>query len=359
MSEIHKTKQRLETELKRIDRLKSESDKKLILKVRDESFANGLSNNRVLFYLIRLRKLSEWTKKDLKDLNKDEIKALVAKIERKNYSERTKKGYKTAIKKFYQILEGYEWNSRKYPDKVEWIKTTLRKSKLKDPEVLSKEEIKRIFESAQGIFEKALATFMYESGCRSPDELLNMKVGDVELLNGKAKVKLFSGKVGGRKIIVVSCVPYLKDWIKNRHPDPKKDNLLWIDGDKPLNYVKLCKIVKRWAKGAGIEKRITPYTFRRTRATHLANKWPTPVLYKYMGWVQGSDVIQRYVALNEEDVEETVLSFYGMKAGKENNDIKPLFCPNCGQQNPPELEFCHFCGAPRLMWPERRKERLI
>jgi integrase len=36
--------------------------------------------------------------------------------------------------------------------------------------------------------EKALVSFMYESGCRCPDELLHMKVGDVEFNDCGAKV---------------------------------------------------------------------------------------------------------------------------------------------------------------------------
>lgn len=251
MSQIHKTKQRLKACLKRISKLKSKKDRELILRVKDEAYANGLSDNRVLFYLNRLQKLSEWTDKDLKNFDKNEIKNLVAQIERKSYSERTKKGYKTSIKKFYQILEGYEWKSRKYPGRVEWIKTTLRTSRLKDPIILSKEEIISIFRCAEGLREKTLISFIYESGCRSPDELLNIRIGDIDFDEYGAKVTLTSGKVGQRKIRVVSCIPRLKDWLES-HPNPSPDNWLWVNENKNKNgrmtYQTLKRMVRKWSE---------------------------------------------------------------------------------------------------------------
>ena len=341
----------METCLKRVNKLKRESDRKLILKFVDYSYANGLSDSRILFYLNKLIVISRWTEKDLERLERKDIEEIVAKIEKGYDSEWTKHGFKTTIKKFYKWLGG----SEDFPDKVKWIKPAPKKAKLRKPIILSKDEVKRIFEVSEGILEKALSTFMYESGCRSPDELLGMSIGDVDILENRAKVRLVSGKVGERRILVVSCVPYLREWL-NKHPQRKHGKPFWYKGNKPLTYNILRGMVEKWANKANIEKEVTAYTFRRTRATHLASKWPTPVLYKYMGWVLGSDVIERYVALNEDDVEETVLSFYGMASEIEDKNVRPMFCSFCGQQNPPELEFCHFCSNP-LTDMAKKKER--
>jgi hypothetical protein len=143
----------------------------------------------------------------------------------------------------------------------------------------------------------------------------------------------------------------LKAWILEEHPDGNNSEVwLWVskgtrNHGKLISYSSLKLAVRKWRKRAGITKRITPYTFRRSRYTHLSTKWPTPVLYKYMGQVQGSKVIDRYVELNEESVDEAVLNFYGMKQ-KDNGDIKPMFCSRCEKQNPPELEYCNTCHAP-------------
>jgi len=294
--------------------------------------------------------ISKNTIKNFVDLDKDDLKKIISQVEKKNNSEWTKVRYKHAVKKFYSYLDGKDWNSKEYADKVKWINTNVRKSKLPRPVILTKDEILKLFTVCKGTREKAMCSFMYESGCRCPDELLHMKIGDIEFDDYGARVKLTSGKVGTRIIRVVSCVPHLKAWVNDEHPNPRFDNWLWVSkGTKNhgnvIGYESLKYIVRRWRRRAGIEKRVTSYTFRRSRYTHLATKWPTPILYKYMGQVQGSKVIDRYVELNEEAVDDAVLNFYGVKA-KTNGDIKPLFCSRCCRQNPPELEYCNVCHAP-------------
>ncbi len=342
--DIHCTKSRLRNLLKAIKK----ENREVLIKFKEECEAQEMADSRVYFFLIRLNKLMADSKGDLTKMDKGEIKNLVSEINKKYKSEWTKHGYKVCIKKFFQWLEGYEWKSKKYPERVEWISTGVRKSKLTDPTILSKEEVLKMFRSAEGLREKALVSFMYESGCRV-DELLNMKIGNVEFDDYGAIVKLKSGKVGERKIRVIASVPRLKDWIEN-HPKPRSDNWVWVNerrnkGER-MGYNNLRFMVAKWVKKSGIKKRVVPYNFRHSRYTHLSKKWPTQVLYKYMGQVQGSKSIERYVRLSTEDIDDTVLNFYGIKNNKKNDDIKPLYCSRCKQQNPPELEYCRYCNSP-------------
>jgi len=194
-----------------------------------------------------------------------------------------------------------------------------------------------------------------------------MKVSDVVFDDYGAKVKLHSGKVGSRVIRVISCVPHLKAWIETEHSNPKPDSYLWVnEGSRNhgnvISYSSLKFLINKWREKAGINKLITPYTFRRTRYTHLSTKIPTPALYSYMGQVQGSDVIERYVKLAGEDTDEAILNFYGITNPK-NSDIKPLFCSRCGKQNSPELEYCSICNTAltekaRLKVEEQKKLEL-
>ena len=342
---VHDIKGRLKSCLKLVNNLENKRDRELILKFRDKCYAKGLGDSRVLFYVIRLKKISELTRKDLDKLDRGDIEKLVSWIERKKYSEWTKQGYKTTLRNFYKLL-----NDGETPDTVNWIRATPKESKLKKPIILSKKEVLELFRCAEGLREKALVSFMYESGCRSPDELLNMKVNDVEFDEYGAMVRLVSGKTGERRILVVACVPRLRAWIES-HPNPKPSSWLWVTErgqykGRRLKYDTLKSLVNKWVRKAGIEKYVTSYTFRRTRYTHLSNKWPTPVLYRYMGQVMGSKAIKRYVNLSTEAIEETVLGFYGIKNNKKKEEIKPLYCSRCEKQNPPELEFCQYCNSP-------------
>lgn len=344
--DIYKLKSKLGKAVKSLNNL-SPKNKELLLKFHNECFTNGLSNARTMFYLAKLIFLAKKYKKDFDKLTTEDIKGIITDIEKsERYTEWSKAGYKLTIKKFYKWLDK-GWNSKEFPERVAWIRASARKSKLEDPIVLTKEEVIKLFNAADGIREKALVSFMYESGCRCPDELLNMKVSDIEFDDFGAKVKLHSGKVGSRIIRVISCIPHLKAWLETEHPNPKHDSYLWTrkGSNKVLGYASLKKMIAKWRSKAGIEKRITAYTFRRTRYTHLSTKIPTPALYNYMGQVQGSDVIGRYVKLSGDDTEEAILNFYGITNPK-NSDIKPLFCSRCGKQNAPELQYCSICNAP-------------
>lgn len=349
--DIHNINTRLNCFLKRVDKL-PERNRDMLLKFKAECYSQGLSNARVLFYISRITRIAEIYKKNFDEMDKDDLKKIVSDIEgNPNYKEWTKSGYKIALKKFFQFVSGLEWSSRDFPQMVKWIHSKARESKLEDPTILTKEEILKMFEAAEGIREKALVSFMYEGMPRCPDELFHMKCSDVVFDEYGAQVKLSSGKVGSRTIRVVSCVPYLKRWISEEHPNSQQDNYVWVgkgnrNHGKLISYNYLEKMVRKWTKKAGITKRVTPYTFRRTRYTHLAPKLPTPILYKYAGQVQGSSVIRRYLGLSTEDTDESILSFYGMKNLKTNGDIKPLFCSICGKQAPPEKQFCPTCNAP-------------
>lgn len=213
--DIHQTEQRLKTLWIRIEKY-CDKDISDIRRFQDEMFANGLSNNRVLLYLNAVYSISKITKKKLADMTKDDIKEIVAEIERSKKAEWTKVKYKLSIKKFYQFADKLEWYSKEYPDRVKWINSGARKSKLLRPIILTEDEVKRMFKAANRGREKAMVSFMYESGCRCPDELFHMKVGDVEFDEYGAKVKLTSGKVGTRTIRIISSIPYMKICLRRK-----------------------------------------------------------------------------------------------------------------------------------------------
>jgi len=187
---VHHIEQKLES-IRRLTKKLSARNSELIFKFEKECYSHGLSDARVLFYASKLLVISRKTGKDLDVLTKEDIKEIVAEIEKGTYeytlnkrvrkgkySEWSKAGFKLTIKKFYQWLDGLEWDSKRYPERADWIRSGERTAKLNEPIILSKEEILRLFKAAEGTREKALVTFMYESGCRCPDELLNMKVSE-------------------------------------------------------------------------------------------------------------------------------------------------------------------------------------
>jgi site-specific recombinase XerD len=65
-------------------------------------------------------------RKNFDEMNKDDVKNLVKEIEFSNYKQWTKQCYKITIKKFFQFIRGYEWDSKQYPPEVSWIKVSSK-----------------------------------------------------------------------------------------------------------------------------------------------------------------------------------------------------------------------------------------
>jgi site-specific recombinase XerD len=141
MKDPHNYKARLESTLRRIRESKviSKKNKEAMLRFKDYCLLE-ISVGRTVRYLECLVKLSQWMKVDFEDATLEDVKAVVAKINAKEYSEWTKQLYKVTLKKFYRWLKGGE----KYPEEVEWIRTTVKRNKKKLPEdLLTEEEIEK------------------------------------------------------------------------------------------------------------------------------------------------------------------------------------------------------------------------
>ena len=102
----------------------SKVNRELIFKFKDECFANNLSLARIVRYMFSLRDMAKWLKKGFNSANVEDIKALMAKIERMdNYSPRTKYEFRQHIKKFYKWLK--KWDN---PPEVAFIKLSFKKN---------------------------------------------------------------------------------------------------------------------------------------------------------------------------------------------------------------------------------------
>ena len=155
---------------------------------------------------------------------------------------------------------------------------------------------------------------------------------------GKVKVR---GKTGERLVPFVMSESYLKVWM-SMHPAPEEDKPLFVglctkSYGNSLSYTMYRNIVKRAVAGAGIKKRITPHTFRHSRATHLASTLTESEMCHYLGWELGSDMPKIYVHLSGRDIDNAIYNkVYGLKTedSKHQNNIKPVECPRCKESWP-------------------------
>jgi ribosomal protein L40E len=187
-----------------------------------------------------------------------------------------------------------------------------------------------------------------ESGAR-PEEILSARVRNVQF-DGYGAVLIVNGKTGSRRIRLVRSAPLLARWLDN-HPNQNDPNApLWVNigttrHGGAFDYNAARKLLKELGRKAGIKKRIYPYLFRHSTATHLANLLTEAQMCQYFGWKQGSRMPSFYVHLSGRDVDNKMLELYGLKPKDDGLKGEIQICQRCQLNNSPVSKFCNRCGS--------------
>ena len=147
---------------------------------------------------------------------------------------------------------------------VEEVKTPKKAKSL--PKVLTKEEIKALFQTTKFGRNRLILKFLYGSGCRV-SEVVKLKVNDINLKERTAIIR--SGKGNTDRMIILS-----KEWIKEikKYLKKKKIQSEYVfskKNGKKISTDTIQRIVRESAKKAGITKKVTPHNLRHSYATHL------------------------------------------------------------------------------------------
>ncbi|MFA6600477.1 MAG: site-specific tyrosine recombinase XerD [Candidatus Omnitrophota bacterium] len=145
------------------------------------------------------------------------------------------------------------------------------------PQFMTPPEIEAILRAPDtkkggGIRDRALLECLYATGMRV-SEIAGLKLGDVNLDSGF--IRCF-GKGGKERIVPVgrqaieACRVYLA---KVRAKQKARSEHFFIGkSGRGLTRQFLWQMIKAYAKRAGIQKALTPHTFRHTFATHLLER---------------------------------------------------------------------------------------
>lgn len=346
--DIHNYKKRFDRTLEKLEEDKeiSDSNKKIILRLKDRCLCHNMSYGKLDAYIFYSMRYAKMLNKPIEEASKDDIMSVMAELNQTHYSEETKVCFKIAVRKIHQMLEGFE--GREYPDKVSWIKTNIPQNHRKLPEeLLTEEEIEGIIRCGQNIRDKALLSVLAESGCRI-SEIGTMQIKHISFEEHGARLSV-KGKTGMRKILVINSTPYLQEWINNHPENDNNDAYLWYNQqDSPcLSYARMSAILRLAAKRAKIKKRVYPHLLRHTRATRMANIMSEAAMKQYFGWTQSSDMAGRYVHMSGRDTDNAVLRANGIEIKQEDRPkqrLKPKECLRCKTINPVTHKFCRTCG---------------
>jgi integrase/recombinase XerD len=144
------------------------------------------------------------------------------------------------------------------------------------PDVLSLEEINRIvaainLQKPEGHRNRAIIETLYGSGLRV-SELVNLKISNIYK---KQKYMLVEGKGSKQRLVPLSSqsLKQIKLWMIDRNllqiKKGDEDFLFLNRRGSHLNRAMIFHIVKTLTALAGINKTVSPHTFRHSFATHL------------------------------------------------------------------------------------------
>jgi len=319
----------------------------------------------------------------LRGASEQELKTILAGLNRSDYADSTKHKFKGSIKKFYKVENG----GHEHPDKVDFFKVTRKKdTPITREELFTEDELKRLFSSFSKTRDRALYMILYESAAR-PGEVLSRNIGDFTS-NAKGDFIYLQGLKGtpDRTNQLVRAGRTVREWLA-QHPlggeigdvkDPSAP--LWVKteqqackhcGDIPhqhgdncnyepdlrdrLSYDGFRRRFKDACDRADIpENKQRPYNLRHTRLTEVATFMGYEQLNKFAGWKPGSDRAKVYVHLNNDDVNRAIREEYGLSSDEEENQSEN--CPFCGTENEATHSECRNCGRPLSLEGETERE---
>ncbi|MEM5878332.1 MAG: site-specific integrase, partial [Candidatus Aenigmatarchaeota archaeon] len=251
----------------------------------DKALANKLTYSRVNIYLRNIKLMRSVVRKPFNEWTKDDVNAFAVWVNSNNrYSEWTKALALLTMRKFFQVLSGFNWNDKRYPGIVSWLKVSVDKSKLrklKSSDIITKDELTKMISRCDNSRDKALLITLFESGARI-SEILNMNLNDIyfeqiDTPQGKATICVISvmGKTGQRELMLVESVPLLKEYLSQHPYRDRPDYPLWLTYSKKnahqrLTYDAFVRQLKKICKRAALQKRIYPHLFRHSSVTYYS-----------------------------------------------------------------------------------------
>ncbi|MEM3074827.1 MAG: tyrosine-type recombinase/integrase [Candidatus Pacearchaeota archaeon] len=232
---------------------------------------------------------------------------LVKELEIRNFSKKTIKSYVYAVSKFLEYSKNRELSEeavkeylqmlikRKDPSTVsqnlsaiEFLFNNILNKKIKIkhpkrnkklPEILAKDEIKKMIDSTENIKHKLILKVIYGCGLRV-SEVVNLKKEDINFQECLIHIKLSKGRKDRFVAIPLSLKQELNSYCILNESDILFPSLR---GGK-LTTATIQAIVENAAKKTNIQKRVYPHLLRHSFATHLLeNGTDLRIIQKLLG----------------------------------------------------------------------------
>jgi site-specific recombinase XerD len=338
------------------------AQQKVFREFAEERFAN-YSNpvNTILGYLSGLNHVVELNKKPFSELTFNDLRPILQRWQEEN-SPATVHGWRGKLRAFLRWESG-----NKHDPRAEKIRAGSYVSPITLSDLLTEDEIGELREAAKdNPRDLAMLDFHLLWGSR-PAESAKLKIGDVKVTDRYIVINIPQTKTIFRPVpIPLAKASVIKDTVfldsalnaytslmhyLNIHPGypGEPECPLWYDTNnghrKPLSKDGVTAVFRRLGKAAELQKSVTTYVLRRTAFNRFRGA-DREKLNAGFGWKPGSRMPTTvYNKLRPQDVLETLI---------EEEDEQPRnieICPQCSKENPRDLTFCAWCGAPLVELP--------
>jgi integrase/recombinase XerD len=215
-----------------------------------------------------------------------------------------------AVKRFFEYLES---SNQILINPAEYLKEPKKESRIPRT-VLSEEEVKRLLDQPNlalmtGIRDRTVLEVFYSTGIRL-EEMVNLSIFDCDLQGGFLRAN--KGKFAKDRVIPLGkhAIRFLKEYLARVRPLHNRNNrttrnLFLNHLGNPFSRVMIEILVRKYAKAAGIQKKVTPHVFRHTFATHLVKNGADIVAVQRMLGHSSLRVTQIYARVAGVEVKRT------------------------------------------------------
>ena len=280
----------------------------------------GLSENSISNYGLDIKKLITWLD-DSKihstpiAIKPEVIQEFIYTIA-KEVNPRSQSRIISGLKGFfnYLIFENY-----RETNPLELIESPKIGRKL--PDTLALEEIDQLIKAidlsgAQGERNRAILETLYGCGLRV-SELTSLKISDLFFKEGFIKI---TGKGDKQRFVPIgdTTIKYIELYRKevrvHQNIAPKAQDTLFLNRrGNPLTRAMIFTIIKQLVEKTGIDKVISPHTFRHSFATHLLENGADLRAIQQMLGHQSITTTEIYTHIETSFLQETISKFHPRK----------------------------------------------
>ncbi len=278
----------------------------------------SLSPNTVEAYIHDVEKLSQYlTLKELKitpeSIDLKNLQEFVKWLNELGVNARTQSRVISGIKSFYKYLMLEDIVSNNPTDLLESPKIGR-----KLPDTLSLEEINKLIAAidlskAEGQRNKAMLETLYGCGLRV-SELIDLKISGLYFDAGFLKI---IGKGNKERLVPLGSVAkkyiliYLENIRNHMNIEKESEDILFLNRrGRKLSRVMVFIIIKDLAKVSGLNKNISPHTFRHSFASHLVDRGADLRAVQVMLGHESITTTEIYTHLDRQYLRDNIMEYH-------------------------------------------------